>query len=279
MLETTFKPISDQPSPATMIAAQFRAARLENLALAEFPGSIPTSLQQAYIIQDQAIADWPDVILGWKVGRILGDLAIKFGVNRLIGPIFSTSVAKASAGTLVEFDAISGGFCAVEGEFVFELGTDADPTQTSYEGQDALALVQSLWTGIEIAGSPLATINALGPTVVISDFGNNKGLILGNQVAQWRERLERLCCEVAIDDTIIGTGCVDAFPGGITQSLVFALNTAAQRGHPLKAGMLISTGAVTGVHDIVEGQTSTADFGSDGKINCQRVANGRAGVV
>ncbi len=29
------------------------------------------------------------------------------------------------------------------------------------------------------AGSPLATINALGPTVVATDFGNNAGLILG----------------------------------------------------------------------------------------------------
>ena len=33
--------------------------------------------------------------------------------------------------------------------------------------------------GVEMAGSPLATINELGPTVVAADFGNNNGLILG----------------------------------------------------------------------------------------------------
>src|SRR3546814_12167553 len=40
--------------------------------------------------------------------------------------------------------------------------------------------------GIEIASSPLPTINDLGPTVTISDFGNNHGLVIGPAIADWR---------------------------------------------------------------------------------------------
>src|SRR3546814_11891516 len=40
--------------------------------------------------------------------------------------------------------------------------------------------------GIEIASSPLPTINDLGPTVTISDFGNNNGLVIGPAIADWR---------------------------------------------------------------------------------------------
>lgn len=257
---------------ASTIAGQFRAARLSQAALSEFPGPLPRALDESYSIQDAAIADWPDTLVGWKVGRILGDLVDVHGTDRLIGPIFAGSLQRADGEAEQVFAAISGGFCAVEGEYVFELAFDAEPGKTNYDASSALALVGELWTGIEVAGSPLATINDLGPAVVVSDFGNNWGLILGKPVQNWRARLEELTCAVTINGDVVGTGIVTAFPGGITQSLVFALNCAASRGLPLKRGMLISTGAVSGVHDAKPGDHAIADFGQDGKIACHRLA-------
>jgi 2-keto-4-pentenoate hydratase len=256
---------------ASAIAGEFRAARISRTALTDFPGPLPRVLEESYCIQDTAIAHWPDKIVGWKVGRILGDLVALHGTDRLIGPIFAESLQRASGDEEESFAAIPSGFCAVEGEYVFELAFDAEPGKTDYNAVSALALVGELWTGIEIAGSPLATINDLGPTVVVSDFGNNWGLILGKPVENWRSRLEALTCAVTINGDVVGTGVVTAFPGGITQSLVFALNCAAGRGLPLKRGMLISTGAVSGVHDAKPGDHAIADFGQDGKIACHRL--------
>lgn len=257
---------------ASVIAGQFRAARLSKTALSDFPGPLPRVLDESYAIQDAAIAGWPDKLVGWKVGRILGDLVAVHGTDRLIGPIFAASLQRATGETEESFAAIQDGFCAVEGEYVFELAADAMPGKTDYDASSALDLVGELWTGIEVAGSPLATINDLGPTVVVSDFGNNWGLILGKPVQNWRARLEDLTCAVTINGDVVGTGVVTAFPGGITQSLVFALNCAATRGLPLKRGMLISTGAVSGVHDAKPGDHAIADFGQDGKIACHRLA-------
>jgi 2-keto-4-pentenoate hydratase len=257
---------------ASAIAGEFRAARMSRTALTDFPGPLPRILDESYAIQDAAIAHWPDELVGWKVGRILGDLVGVHGTDRLIGPIFAASLHNADGEAEQDFVAIAGGFCAVEGEYVFELATDAEPNKTDYDASSALALVGQLWTGIEVAGSPLATINDLGPTVVVSDFGNNWGLILGKPVQNWQARLEELTCCVTINGDVVGTGIVTAFPGGITQSLVFALNCAASRGLPLKRGMLISTGAVSGVHDAKAGDHAIADFGPDGRIACHRLA-------
>jgi 2-keto-4-pentenoate hydratase len=252
------------------ISAQLRAARLDAMALADFPGPMPETLSESYAIQDRAISGWPDIVQGWKVGRISGDLINLHGTDRLIGPIFRKTLHYAEGPNFVEFDAIEGGFCAVEGEYVFELARDAVPSRTDYDIPSALELVDDLWTGIEIAGSPMARINALGPTVVIADFGNNAGLILGQRLIDWRAKLADLACVVKIEGEIVGTGSVATIPSGIEQSLVFALNCAASRGLPLKAGMLISTGAVTGVHPIAAGAYAHADFGSGGAIFCRR---------
>jgi 2-keto-4-pentenoate hydratase len=250
------------------IADAFRVARQTGKALAGFPGIKPTSPAEGYAVQDEAIDRWPDEIAGWKVGRILGELADLYGTDRLIGPIFKKTVQSHQSGEVTNFKAISGGFCAVEAEFVFKLGMDAPLDGQPLSNEQALDLVDALHIGVEIAGSPLSTINDLGPCVVISDFGNNAGLILGPPVKVWRARLGDFSASTKIDGIEVGRGTVEAFPGGIAQSLSFAINVAAKRGRPLKRGMLISTGAVSGVHSILAGQSAIADFGPDGAIGC-----------
>jgi 2-keto-4-pentenoate hydratase len=133
-----------------------------------------------------------------------------------------------------------------------------------------LSLVEALHVGMETAGSPYAGINDHGAAVVISDFGNNAGLILGPEVADWRDRpLDSLKCETFIDGRAVGRGTAQGLIGGPVAALVFALGVSAGRGLPLKAGMLVSTGAATGVHEIAIGQQACADFGALGKIICE----------
>jgi 2-keto-4-pentenoate hydratase len=131
--------------------------------------------------------------------------------------------------------------------------------------------VSRVFIGVEIAGSPFAGINEHGPAVTASDFGNNAGLILGGEIADWRGRLSDLICTMSINDVIIGRGGATTVPGGPLDSLAFLLNLLHRRGRRLEAGQLISTGAATGVHDILAGQSASADFGPDGRIDCLAV--------
>jgi len=251
-------------SSGSPIARAFVDARRNGRALTAYPGVEPESLDVAYAIQDEAIAAWPDRIAGWKLGRINPPHDARFGAGRLAGPIFSRAVW--TAGTLpTRFGVIGGGFAAVEAEYVLELGEDA-PDRAGWTAANVGGLVSRVFTGVEIAGSPFPGINDHGPAVTASDFGNNAGLVLGAEVAGWRGRLADLTCTMSIDGVVIGRGGAASIPGGPLDSLAFLLNLLHRRGRRLEAGQLVSTGAATGVHDIVAGQAAVADFGDDGRI-------------
>ena len=257
-------------SAGSAIARAFVDARRAGRALPAYPGPRPESLDAAYAIQDAAIAAWPDRIAGWKLGRINAPHDARFGAGRLAGPIFSRAVWTAGA-VPTQFGVIDGGFAAVEAEYVLELGeTTAD--RGDWSAATVGPLVSRAFVGVEIAGSPFAGINAHGPAVTASDFGNNTGLILGGEIADWRARLAELTCTLSIDDVLVGQGGAASIPGGPLDSLAFLLNLLHRRGRRLEAGQLVSTGAATGVHDIVAGQRAVADFGPDGRIACEAIA-------
>jgi 2-keto-4-pentenoate hydratase len=256
-------------SAASPIARAFVEARRSARALAAYPGAAPESLEAAYAIQDDAIALWPDRVAGWKLGRINAPHDARFGAGRLAGPIFSRNIWTAG-GTPTRFGVIDGGFAAVEAEYVLELAETA-PDRDDWTAANVAPLVGRVFTGVEIAGSPFAGINDHGPAVTASDFGNNAGLILGGEIAGWRDRLPDLVCTLTIDDALVGRGGAASIPGGPLDSLAFLLNLLHRRERKLEAGQLVSTGAATGVHQILAGQSAVADFGLDGQIDCLAV--------
>jgi 2-keto-4-pentenoate hydratase len=246
-------------------------ARRRAQALDAFPAPIPDSLAAAYACQDAAIRLWPDVIIGWKVGRIGADLVIADGDDRLTGPIFRRALRRATPGAEVLFPVFEGGFAAVEAELVFHLYKDAPADKTSWSPDEAAALVGTVHVGIETAGSPMAMINDLGPNVIISDFGNNAGLILGGAIGDWQMRVPEITCESFIDGVSVGRGAPGA-TADLLQGLCFALRRQALRGRPLKAGDYISSGAITGIHDIRVGQAARVSFTGVADIQCRAIA-------
>lgn len=261
------------------IAGSFVAARQAAQALPGFPGEAPKKLADSYKIQDAAIEMWPDQVVGWKIGRVPPHQVAVLGEDRVAGPVFSHNLWIAKPGEEVLFPVFENGFAAVEAEYVFRIGKDAPAGKTEWTRDEADDLIGAMHVGVETAGSPLATINDLGSTVVASDFGNNFGLILGPEVVNWRDKLEAgLSCETFIEGQSVGKGMASAAPDGPIDALVFLAKHLAQRGKPLKAGQYVTTGAITGVHDIRIGQHSRVSFTGAGDILCaavKAVANGR----
>lgn len=252
------------------IAQRFTTARRSGQALSDFPGRQPSDLAEAYAIQDLAIDLWPDEIAGWKIGKVPPAVQAEVGATRLAGPIFHGSVRRGPTG---EFPVLRGGFAAVEAEVICRLRHDAPADKLDWTPEQALDLMDALMIGCEMAGSPLATINELGPAVVVSDFGNNAGLILGPEIADWRRRSpESLTCRTLVNDQVVGTGSAANLEGGPAGCLAWMLSHAARRGRPLKAGALITTGQLTGIHDVVPGDEAIIDFGPLGQVRCSAIA-------
>ena len=253
---------------ATALAAArvFVSARRSATPVAEFPGPLPPDMASGYAVQEAAIGLWPDSIAGWKVGLVPPPEQGRLGTARLSGPIFSRNVTR-SGPVATPLAAIRGGFAALEVELVAAMGMDAGPDKTHWTLEEAAAMVGAWHLGVEFAASPLATINDLGATVVISDFGNNSGLIVGARLdTALLSDPAKLLCRATIDGREVGQATAAAIPGGPLEALRFLLGHLAERGRPLRAGQWVSTGAVTGVHRIVPGQNGSAELVGRGRI-------------
>ncbi|WP_367344641.1 2-keto-4-pentenoate hydratase [Stenotrophomonas bentonitica] len=256
------------------IAQAFVSARQQGRSLPDFPGTIPDDLVTAYRVQDHAIALWDAGVVGWKVGYIAAERRDASGDDRLLGPIFSNRLWNATGGTS-DIPVFVGGFGAVEAEYVFQLTEDAPADKLHWTPEEAEAQPARLFIGVEVASSPLATINKLGPLVVVSDFGNNNGLVLGPEIPDWTTLDDAdLRAETRIDNEVVGTGGATLLPGGLRTAFAFALGRSAQRGRPLKAGDLIASGNATGIHDIAVGQQALIRFAGYGDITCRAIAAG-----
>ncbi|MBK1839491.1 2-keto-4-pentenoate hydratase [Azospirillum sp. YIM B02556] len=257
------------------IAARFAAARRDAAGLADFPGPLPADLATAYAIQATATAAWPDEVAGWKVARVPPALEETLGAMRYIGPIFAGTV-KAAGGSL-SFPVIPGGFGAVEAEFAVRIAADAPADKLDYSPAEAAAFIAAVHAAIEVAGGPLAPVNTLGPTASTSVFGNNAGLIVGEEIVGGIEGADALRAEVLIDGQSVGVGSAAKLPGGIPAAVAVALGMAARLGRPLKAGNWVSTGALTGVHAIAIGQQARIAFTGLAPMDGTAVAAGAAG--
>jgi 2-keto-4-pentenoate hydratase len=252
------------------VAAEFVRARLTAVSLAEYPGKLPADLAEAYACQDVAIGCWPDRIRGWKVARIARNLQEQFAEERLVGPIFKRNFHRAVVGESSACQIFNGGFAAVEVEIGIFMGPAPPADKTEWAIAEAAELVDRICIGAEIASSPLATLNDLGPGAVISDFGNNWGAIAGESIADWRTP-RQIECEAFVNDQSVGRGSVD-FPEAPLAAFAFALGKAARRGRPLRAGTYISTGMITGVHQVRVGDRARLSFTGCGEILCHTVA-------
>lgn len=249
-------------------AEQLLAARLQGIPLSEFPGILPGKLSDAYYSQDHAIALRNTNVVGWKVGFIAPELRDESGDERVLGPIFVDLYRAAKPGETIPWRFIDGGFAAVEAEFVIKLKSAVRPNTALQSEHDIAALVECVHVGIELAGSPLRTINAIGPMAVASDFGNNNGLILGPVLDLKPEQLSSpeawapCLAKTWINERLIGEGGAHNIPGTPWSALVFALRRLQARGVHLQAGALVATGASTGIHVVEIGDRALIEFTS-----------------
>jgi 2-keto-4-pentenoate hydratase len=260
---------SDPPAEAILaIARSFIAARRAAMPIAEYPGPIPADMATGYAIQEAAIGIWPDRIAGWKVGLVPPLLQAGLGTAHLAGPIFLQGLVRSCGVDAVSLAAIPGGFAAIEVELIVAAQIDAPPNQTEWTLSETAEFASVWHFGVEFAASPLATINELGPTVVVSDFGNNSGLVLGPRIdSALIAEPTMLTCRTQIEGEQVGFASVATLPGGPLAALRFLLGHLASRGRPLRAGQLVSTGAITGVHRIFPGQRGEIEFIGHGKID------------
>lgn len=254
---------------ARRIAETFVEARRESRGLSDFPGNIPAALGDAYAVQDHAISFDGRAIGGWKVGRINPP---REGVDRLAGPIFTDTIVDAREG--LEMPIFGEGFGAAEAEFLLRLRAAPPAGKTRFTEEEAADLIDVVHVGIEIASSPFPGINAHGPTVTISDYGNNNGLVVGPEIKDWRAaNIKAWPVTLDINGERIGAATAETMLDGPVGAVRFLLELMAERGIALEAGQWVSSGAVTGVHPVKPGDDVVCRFGEGFEVSCTITAS------
>jgi 2-keto-4-pentenoate hydratase len=247
------------------IARAFVAARRSGSGLPDYPGTIPATLAEAYQVQDAAIRLADGRIAGWKVGKIAPPVD---GADRLAGPIYADTIVDAGD-TPPAMPVFGEGFAAAEAEFLLRIGTTPDPAKTDYTIAEATALIDAVHVGIEVASSPFPGINSHGPTVTVSDFGNNNGLVIGPAVADWRDAdIDAWPVTLSVNDREIGRATTATMLDGPFGAARFLFEHLARRGIAASAGQWISSGAVTGVHPVSPGDRVVAGFDGRWSVAC-----------
>lgn len=250
------------------IARAFVEARRSGRAIDAYPGVPPTTLAQAYAIQDAALELWDRPVGGWKVGKINSPLDKSLGANRLVGPAFEDSILDLRDGPAIT-PVFAGGFAAAEAEFMLRLAPRSGASVPK-NNEEAMEWVDTIRLGIEIASSPYRFINRDGPCVTISDHGNNFGLVLGQEVprAQWSS-LDTIEVKLETNGEVLGVATTATMLDGPFGALRFLLQNLVSRGIPLRNGWWVSSGAITGVHDVIPGDRVTATFADLGTVHAE----------
>jgi 2-keto-4-pentenoate hydratase len=270
LAETTFEP--------GRVAERLVHARRSATALLRFPGAFPQDLAGAYACQEAGIKRWPDRIAGWKVGWVPAADQPRIGEERLVGPIFSQHLEMFThqSGT-IDAPVFEGGFGAIEAEYAFRLGRDAPADKLEWTLHEAAALVDTAHVAVEIASSPFAGVNQHGAFVTIADFGNNAGLLVGPTLANWSIQTDDSgTCRTEVEGQTVGVGGAASLPGGPLAGLAFALGRCARNGRPLRAGQYVTTGAATGIHDVLPGQLACITFDGVAVVQLRATARPRA---
>lgn len=254
---------------AGKIAAAFVTARRMAQALPDYPGERPATLTDAYSIQDAALAIDGRAVAGWKVGRINPPQDTLLGANRLSGPIFADSIDHATPSHNPVMAVFAEGFAAAEAEMLLHVASGWDG-RLPIDDAETRALIDDVRMGIEIASSPYPRINADGPCVTVSDFGNNMGSVIGEPLTDWRALdLCAITVRTLIDGALVGEATAATMLDGPYGAVRFLLGNLAARGIDASEGFWVSTGAITGVHPVSAGQHVVAEFVGHGKVECR----------
>lgn len=250
------------------ISIAFRNARLAATALPSYPGdTVPQSLDEAYRIQEIGISAWNDRVCGWKVAAIQPAWRETYPSERLAGPVFS-KVLWSAGNEPSALPVIENGYAAVEAEFAIRIKDTIPADIRISEPSQLLPYVEGVYAAIELAASPLATLSALGPGAVISDFGNNSGVLVGPRLPD--DLLAGpgdMATVTEINGDVVGTGNAARVPGGPLSALAFLIGQLATRGRSLNAGDWVSTGATTGIHQVRIGDAIKVSFSGEYQLS------------
>jgi 2-keto-4-pentenoate hydratase len=208
--------------------------------------------EEAYRVQDNVFAElWPGARpAGWKVGGPSDK------VTPTAAPIPPERVLRSPASVLRSALDLIG----VEAEVAFCLARDLPLRSRPYSERSIAAAVGEVLVAIELCGSRLAGWKETSGLWKLADFQTNSALVAGSGTKEWQKiDFAAQDCEFTVGDRVVKAQGAHPF-GNPFRLLPWLVKHAAKRGHGMRAGDIITTGAWTGLEIAAAGDEVRARF-------------------
>ena len=236
------------------LAAALIAAHEGGPLLTQAPEALlPADLDAVYRLQDEIITQI-GAVGGWKVAAGIGD-----------PPFCSPIPANRFLGTADQIDGEKHRIFLAEIEVAVRLGSDLPGTATPEAAEVAIA---SLHPAIELIGDPFIDRDATPRNLQLGDLQSNGAVIVGKAMDRaLLDTLDALQVTLELDGKPVHAVDKGASWQDIVDAIAWLAGHAEQRGHGLKAGQVIITGA-RALAPLNGAKMIEGVLGDWGRVNC-----------
>ena len=232
-------------------------ARRTNTPITDLPVDVqPTSLEEAYFVQDQLACAYND-IGGWKVGAPTADAT----------PMFAPMPRNWMSCSGCELRGQTHRIRGLEAEIAFLMGEDLPPRETPYTREEVVAAIASCHPVIEVIESGLIDPVQATKLSMIADLQMHGGFVYGDAVPNWQSiDFSQEHVSLAVDGAVRVERTGSNTSGDFMRLLPWLANEGASRTHGLKKGVWITTGSWTGLTTASAGSSVDVAFLTAGHV-------------
>jgi 2-keto-4-pentenoate hydratase len=233
-----------------------RRAKLEPL-----PAALrPDDLAAAYATQERLqmlFTGARGAVAGYKIAITTPVMQRLMGMDHPCGGAIFANMTHRSPARLHCADYVN---VAVECEIAVRLAADL-PAGRVYDRASVAEAVDACMAAIEIIDDQNADYKKADALNLIANNAWNGGVVLGPARADWRKAdLATLAGRMLINGEAVGNGTGADVLGHPLAALAWLANMLAERGRPLRAGMVVSTGSIVSTKWPKPGDTVIAEI-------------------
>ena len=250
-------------SPATaQLTEAFITARRTGATLDPAKLTMPANLAEALAVQAAVTTALNAKIGGWKVGISPEKVPIA-------APIYTNTMHAAPATLTLP----KSGKIGIEVEVAVRLGKDLTPRPgRPYTRSEIHDAIDTILIGIEPVESRFGEPMKAGFLGFVADNMANFGYVTGAELKDWRALdLAHLSCTLEVDGKVVHDKVGGHAAGDPFAWLTSYANSEAQHLGGLRAGQVITTGSLNGVHWLDVAATVKARLGGIGEVGMKVV--------
>lgn len=224
----------------------------------------PATAAAAYKTQETVARRLGATIAGWKVGAPTPE------AEPSCAPLYATSVAPSPA----RLPSHGGNMRGVEAELACRFAGDLPARGAPYGEEEVWAAIGSVHVAIELLETRYADRRAAPGLAVLADNISNGGFCYGPPIRHWQAiDFLRQPAQLLIDGVEAARAVGGNTAGHPGRLLAWLANHCAERGRPLRAGDIVTTGSHTGLVIAPAGSLVTARFDGLGEAELTLAAD------